>query len=117
MIDYLQPSEGPVVLGSEAQEVVYAKNQPEYNPLRTLVSHDTQRAVLSRWTPSVEQREAIAEGKDIYLQLWTFGHPLQPILMFIADDGDAADVKDVLWPMLWPTTHSTGTAKEEAGNG
>lgn len=97
-IDYLEPASVPVVPGAEAQEVVYAKDQPEYNPLRTLVSHDTRRAVLSRWSPTAEQRKAIAEGKDIYLQLLTFHRPLQPILMFIADDGDAEEIKDTLWP-------------------
>lgn len=105
MIDYLEPASVPVVPGTEAREVVYAKDQPEYNPLRTLVSEDTKRAVLSRWSPTAEQRKAIAEGKDIFLKLLTFHRPLQPILIFLADDSDAEEIKDILWP----------TAREAAG--
>lgn len=98
MIEYMEPSEKPVVAGSEDREVVYAKNQTQYKPLRTLVSSNASRAVLSRWTPTDEQRTAIADGKDIYLELLTFGRSLQPILMFIADDRDADEIKDGLWP-------------------
>jgi hypothetical protein len=48
MLDYLQPHNGPVVDGLEQQEVVYAKDQPEYNPLRTLKSSGRMGAVISR---------------------------------------------------------------------
>lgn len=85
MISYLKPKDGPVIDGLEQREIVYAKDQPEYVPLRTLVGDDKQRRVLSRWNPTPEQRKAIAEGADIYLQLLTFGQPLQPILMFVSD--------------------------------
>lgn len=85
MFTYLQPKDGPVIDGLEAKEVVYAKDQPEYIPLRTLVGNDKQRRVLSRWSPTAEQRLAIADGADIYLQLLTFGKPLQPILMLVSD--------------------------------
>jgi len=85
MISYLRPKDGPVIEGSEHKEVVYAKDQPQYLPLRTLVGNDRERRVLSRWSPTPEQRKAIAEGADIYLQLMTFGDPLQPILVFIKE--------------------------------
>lgn len=79
MFDYLRPRNGPVVEGLEKREVVYAKDQPEYIPLRTLASNNRERRVISRWTPTKEQREAIANEADIYLTLLTFGSPLQPI--------------------------------------
>src|SRR5690348_10524 len=85
MISYLNPKNGPVIEGHEDREVVYAKDQPQYLPLRTLVSNDKDRRVLSRWQLTAEQRKAIAEGADIYLQLMTFGDPLQPILMFVKE--------------------------------
>jgi|SRR5579863_7971476 len=85
MISYLKPKDGPVIEGLEEREIVFAKNQPQYLPLRTLVSDDKNRKTLSRWEPSPEQRKAIAEGADIYLQLMTFGQPLQPILMLVSD--------------------------------
>lgn len=84
-MDYLYPHDGPVIEGLEHIEVVYAKDQPEYIPLRTLRSADGQGRVFSRWTPTPEQREAIADGDDIFLELFTFGHPLQPIRMMIGD--------------------------------
>lgn len=85
MFSYLKPKDGPVIDGLEHKEVVYAKDQPQYVPLRTLVGDDRDRRVLSRWEPTAEQRKAIAEGADIYLQLLTFGNPLQPILMLVSD--------------------------------
>lgn len=85
MFTYLKPKDGPVIDGLEGKEVVYAEDQPEYIPLRTLVGNDKQRRVLSRWSPTAEQRLAIADGADIYLQLLTFGEPLQPILMLVSD--------------------------------
>ncbi len=41
--------------------------------------------MLSRWSPTPKQREAIAAGADIFLELMTFGTPLQPILMFVGE--------------------------------
>lgn len=85
MFDYLQPRNGPVVDGLEYQEHVYAKDQPEYIPLRTLKSNGSMGAVISRWTLTPGQRKAIADGADIFLELSTFGGPLQPSRMAISD--------------------------------
>lgn len=86
MFSYLKPKDGPVFDGLENDEVVYAANQPQYIPLRTLVSSGPERRVLSRWTFTPEQRKAIADGADIFLQLLTFGDPLQPIAIAVTDD-------------------------------
>lgn len=85
MFEYLNPADKPVVEGLEEFEVVYAKDQPEYIPLRTLRSNATEARVMSRWTFTDEQRKAIADGADIYLTLLTFGSPLQPITIAVAD--------------------------------
>lgn len=85
MFDYLQPRNGPVVDGLEHQETVYAKDQPEYVPLRTLRSNGRMGAVISRWTLTPEQRKAVAEGADIFLELSTFHGPLQPTRVAISD--------------------------------
>lgn len=66
-------------------EVVYAKDQPEYLPLATIRSNYRDGAVLSRWPLTREQRKAVANGADIYLELLTFGHTLHPIKMFVTD--------------------------------
>src|ERR1700719_4054431 len=92
MFDYLMPKNGPVFAGLEEREVLYAKDQPEYNPLRTLVSRDRERRVTSRWTLTDEQRKSVAEGADIFLTMLTFGEPLQPIQMAVGDGKE-----DLLW--------------------
>ncbi len=84
--EYLKPADRPVVDGLENQEVVYAKNQPEYIPLRCLRSRTEYVEVLSRWTLTPEQRKMIAEGADIFLELSTFGQPLQPIRLQVSAD-------------------------------
>jgi len=85
MFEYLQPRDGAVVDGLEHKEVVYAKDQPPYIPLRTLVSAMPNKAVWSRWTLTPEQRKAVAEGADVFLECLTFGHPLQPLRMAVSD--------------------------------
>jgi hypothetical protein len=107
---FIQPRDGPVVPRTAATEVVYAKNQPEYSPLRALVKlaqvpvmHvgeteivDKPWKVLSRWEPTPEQREFIAQGGDIFLELMVQGQPLQPIRMFVGADEDADQVLEFL---------------------
>lgn len=83
-MNYLTPKDGPVLEGHEMEEVVFAKNQPQYKPLRCLVDDSRgDRRVTSRWTLTEEQRKAVAEGADIYLTLLTYGNPLQPILLAV----------------------------------
>jgi hypothetical protein len=60
-------------------EIIYAKDQPEYNPLPCLRSADGK--VLTRWTLTDEEREAIHLGADILLTVHTFNQPLQPLRM------------------------------------
>lgn len=85
MFRYLLPKDGPVFEGLESREVVYAKDQPEYLPLRALVSDGLKRRVISRWTLTEEERKAVAAGDDIFLMLLTHGYPLQPIQIALGD--------------------------------
>lgn len=85
MFEYLTPFDGPVIEGLEAKEIVFAKDQPEYIPLRALVTIDDEKAALTHWTLTPDQRRAIANGADIYLELLTFGAPLQPIRIIVSD--------------------------------
>lgn len=89
-MDYLQVAPRPVVAGLEEFEVVYAKDQPEYNPLRVLRSTDMDQACLSRWTFTPEQRQAIANGADLFLEQLTFGARLQPVRLGVALEPGAA---------------------------
>ena len=62
-------------------EVVYAKDQPQYSPLPVL--RNSKFVVLSRWKLSDQEREAIAAGADVFLSNWTFNQPLQPVRLEI----------------------------------
>jgi hypothetical protein len=114
MFEHLMPRNGPVFDGFEEKEVVYAADQPEYNPLRTIVSRDHQHRVTSRWTFTDDQRQAIAGGADIFLTLLTFGEPLQPILMAVSDGKlDLNWVKDCF---LCEPASAAKAAKTDHGN-
>ncbi len=70
--------QSPVVVGLEPYEVILGAEQPEYRPLAVLRSPSPNYAVMSRWSPTEEERRLIAEGSDIYVTLWTFGQPYPP---------------------------------------
>jgi hypothetical protein len=88
VFDYLSTHDGPVVVGLESHERVFAKDQPQYKPLRILAGEQGLSAI-SRWHPTEEQRKAIAEGADILLEVLHFGGPLAPTRMMVADKCDA----------------------------
>lgn len=78
----------PVVVGQEHNEIVFAKDQPEYTPLHVLMLKGDTRAVVSRWRLSVDDLIAINNGADIVLTQLTFGHPLQPVnFQIVPPDG------------------------------
>lgn len=85
MLYFMDPHDGPVIEGLEAHEIVFGKEQPQYRPLRGLVNRtfgDTEvnkGEVLTRWTLTESQRVAVAQGADIYIEVSTFGLPLQPL--------------------------------------
>lgn len=93
MFDYLKPHDGPVVVGLEQFEKVYAKDQPEYRPLRTLPGRNGDSAI-ARFTLTEAQRKAIAEGADLYLELLHFGGPLAPnLIMIMSEPADTANFR------------------------
>lgn len=100
MLSFLSPADHPVIEELEKNEIVFAKNQPEYNPLRVLRGQPPECPVLSRWTLTNEQRLAIAQGADIYLELLTFtnenGVPgrLQPIRIAVGQDVDPDYIRE-----------------------
>lgn len=65
--------------------VVFAKDQPEYQPLPALRMPDGE--VITCWKLSEDEITRILESGVIYLSQLTFNHPLQPILP-MAELGD-----------------------------
>jgi hypothetical protein len=88
MFSWLQPADKPTIEGLEEREFVFGAKQPQYNPLRGLKSQDEQGKVLTRWELTEEQRKAVADGADIYLELMTFNQGLQPIRIAVGKDMD-----------------------------
>lgn len=70
----------PVIPGHTLPEIVFAKDQPEYQPLPAFRDHDGY--VLTRWRMTWRERLRVLFTGDIYLSLLTFGRPLQPVLLF-----------------------------------
>ena len=67
----------PIIPGHETNEVIYAKDQPEYIPLPALrVDKD---CILTRWRLTWRERLRVLWTGDLYLYVLTFGKPLQPL--------------------------------------
>lgn len=96
MFDILNPHDGPVVVGLEQFETVYAKDQPQYRPLRTLPGRDGNSAI-ARFSLNDAQRKAVAEGADIYLELLHFRRPLAPSLLMIMSEPPDTDTFRAWW--------------------
>lgn len=74
--------------GHEHEEIVIARDQPEYIPLPALsividLGGVAVPGILTRWRPTDEERAALANGADIWLETMTFGDPLQPIRLSV----------------------------------
>ncbi len=80
---WLEPKDAAVIEGLEPFEVCFAKNQSEYRPLRALKSMKNDGAILTRWDLTPEQRAAIANGADLFLEVLTFCQPLQPVRLSV----------------------------------
>ena len=94
----MQPTTPVISAEFQPHEIVYAKDQPEYNPLP--VHRNRRGVVLSRWKLTDEEREAIANGADVWLYVYTFNQPLQPLRLEIPvcanDDMEAAKFMDLV---------------------
>ena len=69
-----------MIVSERYREVVFAKDQPEYNPLPALLEEDG--TVHTRWRLSLKERLQVLFSGDIYLALLTFNQPLQPCLLY-----------------------------------
>lgn len=96
MFDFVEPHNGPVVVGLEGFETVYAKDQPQYRPLRTLPARNGDSAI-SRFHFTDAQRQAIAEGADLYLELLHFRGPLAPSLIMVMSEPADTDAFRAWW--------------------
>lgn len=40
-------------------------------------------AIITRWSPTDEERARIASGEDLYLTIWSHGRPIDPICLSV----------------------------------
>lgn len=73
----------PIDPGEEYGEMnIYGQNQIDvYEPLYSRDHPDG--LTVTRWKFSQTEREAIAEGKDLFLGVLRFGNPLQPLSFWV----------------------------------
>lgn len=72
------PTVPPEIYGEYLE---YATNQPQYRPLVARRIPDGTLTTL--WQLTDEERQAVANGANIYLELMTFNRPLQPVLLWV----------------------------------
>lgn len=82
----------PVIPGMDVDEVVYAAEQPEYQPLPAFKCLNGK--ILTRWEMSDQERKLVAEQGYVYLAVDTFNAPLQPVYV-------SARPPDVIETMDW----------------
>ena len=61
----------------EGTSLVYGADQPEYLPLP---AWRRDHRVITRWRLSWRERIAAVLGRSLYMEVMTFGQPIQPIL-------------------------------------
>lgn len=73
----------PVSPNTGAPESVVAEEQDEYMPLSVAryVQEDGVLHLLTRWTLTPEERDAVAKGEDIYVAQLNFGGPMTPLIV------------------------------------
>ena len=75
--DEPQPEELPMMpIEFAGQNVVFAKDQPEYLPLPAMRTLDGE--VTSCWGMTWRERLRVLWTRRVYITLLTFGEPLQP---------------------------------------
>lgn len=63
------------------EKVTYAKDQEPYLPLPAWRTPDGK--VVSRWRLGPNELALLKNGVDVYLTVYTFNHPLQPIMLTV----------------------------------
>ena len=70
-MEIADPRVDPTLVPPGSRAVVIAEQQPEYLDLPSVRTPGGQ--VITRWTPTAAERQAIAAGEDIYVTLLSSG--------------------------------------------
>jgi hypothetical protein len=86
----VDPRIDPRLVPDGSRAAVVAEHQEDYVNLPSIIT--PAGTVISRWTLTDEERRLILEGEDIFLSCYTFGHPLQPVLLNVGPLDYSKDV-------------------------
>ena len=68
------------------QNVIFAKDQPEYHPLPALKLNTPEGEVISCWQMSFKERMKVLLTGKVWLSLMSFNKPLTPSYMSVNRD-------------------------------
>jgi len=68
------------------QTDVIAKDQPEYLPLPAYQGAE-HGEIITCWELTDEELEDLKKTKKLWLSMWTFGYPLQPVMLSVDKNG------------------------------
>jgi len=95
MLSFLSAASGPVVEGLREFETEVARSQKQYTPVRVLRGNTTEGPVMTRWALTPEQRQAITDGADVFVELLTFGSKQQPLRVSVSSGPGAIWVQQM----------------------
>lgn len=75
----------PVIPGMEIDEVIYAADQPQYQPLPAFKCVNGK--ILTRWELTEDEKKLVCEQGYLYLAVSTFNQPLQPVYLSATPPG------------------------------
>ena len=70
-------------LNFEGANVVFAANQPEYEPLPAEYRGGQSGEILTCWELSPDELKRVQETGKVRLGVLTFGQPLQPVYLAV----------------------------------
>jgi len=70
-MEIVDPRVDPSLVPVGSRAIVIAEHQDEYRDLPSIRTPDGQ--IITRWSPSDEERAAIVRGEDIYVTLLSAG--------------------------------------------
>lgn len=89
-MEIADPRVHPALVPAGSRAVVIAKDQPQYLQLPSVRTPAGQ--VITRWSPNLEERAALAQGEDIFITIFAKG-AIQPLMVTIGQaDWNATEV-------------------------
>lgn len=78
----------------DGANAILGAGQPEVNPLPVHRAADQEGTITSCYELDENERKAVAASGKIWLQVWTYGMPLQPQRLSICNPLDEPAVTD-----------------------